>query len=417
MDLNKLIARVKNILLAPKTEWPVIADEPATVADLYKNYIVILAAIPAVLTFVKLSLIGVSMPFAGTIRIGIGSGLANAIIGYLLGLASIYILALIVDALAPSFGGQKSQIQALKTCTYAYTASWVAGIGLILPLGLSTLLAIAGGIYGIYLLYLGLPHTMKSPQDRSAGYTAVTVILAIVIGFIVSLVVGTVVGVGTMAGLSSSSSSSSDVKFDEDSTLGKLEKYAENMEAAGKKMEAAQKSGDSKAQQDAMAGVMGAVFGGGAVESLAPDRLKPFIPESLGGKPRTNISVERNNAMGMQISEARASFSNESGGSIDLEITDMGSAKGLIGLANFAGVEGEKETATGYEKTYRQDGRIISESWDRSSSYGHYSIVLGERFTVKVQGNAGSINELKAALGEINLAGLERLRGEGVKKQ
>lgn len=41
MDFNKLIARVKAILFTPKTEWPVIAGEPATIADLYKNYILI----------------------------------------------------------------------------------------------------------------------------------------------------------------------------------------------------------------------------------------------------------------------------------------------------------------------------------------------------------------------------------------
>ena len=48
MDFNKLIARVKGILLTPKTEWPVIAGESTTVADLYKGYIVWLAAIPPI---------------------------------------------------------------------------------------------------------------------------------------------------------------------------------------------------------------------------------------------------------------------------------------------------------------------------------------------------------------------------------
>ena len=51
MDLNKLIARVKGILLTPKTEWPLIAGEPATVGDLYKGYIVWLAAIPPLVGF------------------------------------------------------------------------------------------------------------------------------------------------------------------------------------------------------------------------------------------------------------------------------------------------------------------------------------------------------------------------------
>ncbi len=129
MDLNKLIARVKAILLTPKTEWPVIAGEPTTVADLYKGYIVWLAAIPPIFTFLKMSLIGATVPFAGTFRIGVGAGLTQLILSYVLSLAMFYVVALIIDALAPNFGGTRDRVQALKTITYAYTASCVAGIG------------------------------------------------------------------------------------------------------------------------------------------------------------------------------------------------------------------------------------------------------------------------------------------------
>lgn len=73
MDFNKLIARARAILFTPKTEWPVIAGESTTAADLYQGYIVLLAAIPAVFSFLKLSVIGVSLPFAGTIRVGVVS--------------------------------------------------------------------------------------------------------------------------------------------------------------------------------------------------------------------------------------------------------------------------------------------------------------------------------------------------------
>ena len=62
MDFSKLIARVQALLLTPKTEWPVIAAEQETVANLYKNYILILAAIPVIAGFIKGSLIGTSYP-------------------------------------------------------------------------------------------------------------------------------------------------------------------------------------------------------------------------------------------------------------------------------------------------------------------------------------------------------------------
>ncbi|MBB6091368.1 thiamine transporter ThiT [Povalibacter uvarum] len=412
MDFNKLIARVKAILLTPKTEWPVIAGEPATTADLYKNYILLLAAIPAIVGFIKMSVIGISIPFAGTIRIGFGAGLVNMLVTYGLSLVMVFVMALIIDALAPSFGGQKDQTQALKTVAYAYTASWVAGFAHFLP-WIGWLVMLAGGIYGIYLLYLGLPHTMKCPQEKAPGYTVVAIIIAIVLGFVIGIVAGAVSGVSSVMSGATFSSGGDDVQFDKDSSLGKLEQWSKEVEKAGKQMEAAEKSGNQQAQADAMKALMGAALGGGNVESLEPDRLKAFLPESLDGRTRGDVSVERNAAMGLQISEARASYANEAGETLRLEITDTGSAKGLLAFAGWAGVEGEKQTGSGYEKTYREDGRIIHEEWHGDS--GEYATVVGDRFTVKVSGSAGSIDDLKDAVSQVDLGGLEDLKGEGVK--
>jgi len=407
VDLNKLIARVKGILLTPKTEWPVIAGETTTVADLYKGYIVWLAAIPPIFAFLL------------TVRFFAGLALGQLILSYALGLAMVYVVALIVDALAPSFGGTRDRIQALKTVAYCYTASWIAGIAAILPF-INLLIALLAGIYGIYLLYLGLPHTMKCPQEKAAGYTAVIIIVVLVLSFLIFAVVGAVTGGGMFmrgGSMFSSSRDTSTTTFDEDSTVGKLEQYAKQVEEAGKKMEAAQKSGDQEAQAEAMKNMMGAALGGGGkVEALAPDRLKPFLPESLGGLTRSTFSTQRNSAMGMQMTEARATYMADDGRQWDLQVTDTGTAKGLLALAGWANIEGENETATGYDKTYHEDGRLIHEQWDRSSSRGEYAVVLGDRFTVKIEGQAESIDDLKAALTDLDLAALEAMKGEGVAK-
>jgi len=419
LDLNKLVARAKAMLLTPKTEWPVVATEPTTVADLYKGYIVPLAAIPVVFGFLKMSIIGSSVMFAGTYRMGIGAGLNYMVVSYLLSLASVYVVALLVNALAPTFGGQKDSIQALKVMAFASTASWVAGVAQIVP-GIGVLVMIAGGVYSIYLLYLGLPHLMKCPEDKAGGYTAVVVIVSIVLFFVIGAVVGRVVGVGSMMRgptfSSSSPSSESDVKFDEDSSLGKMEKWSKEVEAASKKLEEAQKSGDQAAQQEALKTMMGAAFSGGQqVESLAPDRLKAFVPDELGGLSRSSIAAERNAAMGIQISQANATYSNDSGRELRLEITDAGTAKGLLGLAGWAGMEGEKEENGRYEKTYRDDGKLVHEEWDSNDSTGQYSVVVGDRFTVKVEGGAGSVQELRDVVESLDLNGLADLRTEGVK--
>jgi hypothetical protein len=419
VDINKLIARVKAILLTPKTEWPVIAGEQTTVADLYKNYIVILAAIPAVAGFIKGSVLGYGM-LGIHYRTPMGAGITSAIVSYALSLGLTYVMALIVDALAPTFGGQKNQVQALKAVAYSYTASWVASVAMILP-GIGWLIMIAGAIYGIYLLYLGLTPTMQSPAEKAGGYTAVSIIVAIVLGWVVMLIVAGIAGTGAMmsGGLSGAhfGSADSEVTIDKDSSLGKLDAWSKKVAAAGKQMESAQKSGDAEAQGKALGAVMGAAMGGGdQVEALAPDMLKPFVPETLAGLKRTDFSAERNGAMGMQISEAHASYSDGANRTLRLEVTDMGTAKGLMALAGWAAVENDKETDHGYDKTYKQDGRLVHEEWDSQDKRGEYGIVLGDRFSVKVSGNADSINDIKAAVASINLSGLEALKGQGVKK-
>jgi hypothetical protein len=411
VDLNKVIERVKAILLTPKTEWPVIAEEPTSVADLYKNYIVLLAAVPAIFSFLGSAVFGVRVPFGGTVRLGVGFGLTNAIASYVIALATVYIMALIVNALAQNFGGQKNMVQAVKVVAYAYTAAWIATIGQIVPF-LSVLILVAGAGYSIYLLYLGLPHTMKCPQDRAATYTVVVIVIAIILSLVLGMVVGRLT-MGSFMTAATYDSGSASATFDKDSTLGKLEEYGKKLEEAGKKMEAAEKSGDKDAQASALQQMMGAALGSDGKPALAPDRLKPFIPETLAGMKRASFNVERNEAIGIQVSHARATYEDEAGRSVRLEITDTGTARGLLALADWTGMESQSETDHGYERTYKVDGRLVHEQWDKSSSQGEYAVVLGERFTVKVDGSAESIDQLKALVGELDLSALEALKDEG----
>ncbi len=411
MDTTKLLNRVRGILLTPDTEWGVIAGETTTVSELYKNYILLLATVPAVFGFLKGSVIGFHVPLLGSYRIGIGAGLSGMVITYVMSLIQIYVVAFVVDTLAPTFGAQKNQLQALKTVAYAFTASWVASMGQIVP-WLGTLIALAGGAYSIYLLYLGLPRTMGCPPQRAAAYTAVSIVAAIILSLVIGAVVSAVTGPVGSPGLSIGSDT---VQFDKNSPGAKLEGYAAKLEAVSKKVETAQQSGDATAQSEALGAMMGAAMGGGSVEALAPEKLQTFVPEALAGLPRTTISVERNGAVGLQIAEAKASFGNDAGRVIDLQITDAGSAKGMLALAGMASLEEDQKTDHGFSKTYQADGRMVHEEWD-NGGHGEYSKVIGQRFTVKVSGNVESIEVLKAALEEIDLVGLEALKDEGVKE-
>jgi hypothetical protein len=191
-----LVDRAKNILLQPKSEWAVVEPEQTDAKTLYTNYIVILALVPAVAGFLNMAYYGSFM------RIGAGFALGAALVQYVLGLAMVFAVAFIADALAPNFGGQKNLNQALKLTAYSMTASWVAGAFMIIPF-LGWLLSLLGSLYSLYLFYLGVPVLMKVPDEKAVGYTVVVVIAAVVIGLVVGAIsAGTMgMGAGPMGGM------------------------------------------------------------------------------------------------------------------------------------------------------------------------------------------------------------------------
>ncbi|WP_077147015.1 Yip1 family protein [Sphingopyxis sp. KK2] len=180
-----VVQRAKDILLKPKETWPVIAAEPATTQSIYVPYVVMLAAIGPLAGFIGGQVFGFSIP-GMTYRPPLVGSLVSAVVSYGLSLASVFLLALVIDALAPNFGGQKNPVQALKVAAYMGTASWVGGIfGLIPALSVIGLLF---ALYGLYLLYLGLPVLMKAPEDKALGYTVVVILAAIVLFVIVGAI-------------------------------------------------------------------------------------------------------------------------------------------------------------------------------------------------------------------------------------
>jgi hypothetical protein len=178
---RSLVDRAKNIIMQPKLEWPVIDAEPTSIADIYRNYVVILAAIPAICSAIGLFLMG-----NGFFRFSPSFIIGQAILSYVLTLVGVYIFALILEALAPSFGGTKDRVKAFKLAAYSWTAAWVASVILIIPL--LGILVLVAAIYGFYILYLGVPVLMKVPEDKAVVYTIVAIVGMIIIYFLISIV-------------------------------------------------------------------------------------------------------------------------------------------------------------------------------------------------------------------------------------
>jgi len=178
-----LVTRAKNILTSPKTEWPVIAGEGTGTGALYAGYVAPLAAIPPIAAIVGNLLFGEDMTFGQSVTIGI--------VRFVIALVGVYVLGLIASKIAPSFGGKDDLAQGLKLVAHAYTAAWVAGVFGVIPA--LALLSLIGGLYSLYLLYAGAPVMMSLPEDRSVGYTAVVILVAIGLYIVIGIVVGVVV--------------------------------------------------------------------------------------------------------------------------------------------------------------------------------------------------------------------------------
>ena len=404
-----LIQRVQDILLKPKDTWPVIEQEPGDVASIYKNYVAILAAIPAVAKFIGFSIFGFGM-FGVSIGQPVVSGLVQGVIGYVLSLVIAYLLALVVDALAPSFGGTKSTLNAFKVVAYGSTAMYVGGIFFLIP-SLS-MLSLLATLYGIYLVYTGLPVLMKCPQDKAVGYTAVI----FVIGFVAMLILGAVTamfmphsafrmgGLGGGSGDIRISTPRGEVNVD----TTKLEEMSKRMEEAGKRVEAAKASGDPAAAGKAAAEMMGAMAGVSGTPIPAAD-LKAMLPESLGDMKRESIEAVGNQAMGIATSSVNASYA-AGDKRVKLSIIDSGGFGALAGLAGWANMTVDRETDGKIEKVYKLGKRTVREEYQKDGSRTEFMVILENGVLVEADGNGVDLAAVKAVVAAVPLDKLEAMK-------
>ena len=181
-----LIDRVKNIITNPKKEWDVISVEPADSGKITTGYVLPLAGLAAIAAFIGYGFIGFNV--LGFRMSGINWGIYQALTVLISAIASVFITALVVDALAPSFGSEKNFNRSVQLVAYSFTPAWVGGVLAIFPP-----IAFIGalfGLYGLYLLYLGIPKIKNTPADKHVGYFVVTLVITIVVYIVIGWILG-----------------------------------------------------------------------------------------------------------------------------------------------------------------------------------------------------------------------------------
>jgi len=373
-----LVDRAKAILLKPVEEWPKIEGEAGTIQDLLVRYVLPLAAIGPVAAFVGTQVFGYGA-LGITYRPSLASALGSAVLTYVLSLLGIFVLAVIASTLAPKFGGKDNRLMAFRLVAYSFTAAGFAGVfGLIPSLGFLGLL----GLYSFYLFFTGAGPLLKVPPDKAIAFTAVSVACAIVLYLVVTALTSAVVG-RFIAGPTYMSRDSGDV----DGTLtvpgvgsldmGKAREASERMEAAAN----------------------------GKQPAVNPDQLKALLPSAIGGYQRTAVETA---GMGQMGSEASATYTSGDH-SFKLKLTDTNALGALAGLGAAMGVQSSREDADGYEKTGTVDGQMQTEEWNTARSWGKFGRMVDDRFMVQAEGNANSMDELRAAVRAVDAGELADL--------
>lgn len=365
-----LIDRAKAIILTPKDEWPKIASETASQGDILRSYVLPLAAIGPIATLIGGQIFGIGI-LGFSYKPSLMASLSTALISYVLGIVMVFALAFIADFLATKFGGESNRANAFKLVAFGATASWLSGIFSLIPmLGILGLL----GLYSFYLFYTGASTMMKVPAEKAVGYTVVTFLCAFVLMLIVTPITVALTGMfgGGVASMTHSDSPSGTITLPGGGSvdLGDTADFGKQMEAAV--------SGKSP--------------------PVKATTMQALLPSSIGSFQRTATETM---AMGGMGSTAEATYT-AGDSSFTLKIVDMSALGAIAGLGATMGIEQSKEDATSYERTTVVDGGMQTESWDTTSNRGKFGRMFANRFMVEAHGQAESIDQLKAAVAQID---------------
>lgn len=372
---NTIIERAKNILTTPQVEWDKIATEPADVNKLYMGYALPLALVAAAAGVIGLFLARFSLTYV----------LMSGVLQVVSALVGVFIMAFVTNALAPNFGSTQDQGQAHKLAVYGATAGFVGAIALIVPF-LGGLIALAGAVYSLVLIYIGLPRLMKTPEDKRVGYFATIVVVCIVVGLIFNMVIG---------GILLNAMGPARPGY----TFGQTQH--QNTTPAGE----VTLPGGGTVDLEAMRAQAEALQNGALdTPAIDPARLQMQLPQSLPGGFAL-ASASSSSAMGS--SQAEGVYRN---GPAEMRVTivHMGAIGAVAGMAASMNMQSNEQTADGYSRTQTIDGRVYAEEVNNTSRSATYGVV-GRGVAVSVDGSNGvTLDQARAAVETIGVQRLER---------
>ena len=196
MDISSIINRGINVILKPKEVFNQIKTEQIT-----KEQLIIylgIFALPGLIGYIiGYGVVGISYSVYlahHSYKVPVAWAVGFGILYYIMTIIGIIIFGYIVNMLAPNFKSKQNLMQAMKLVVFSATPALLAGIFNIYPP--IALLIFLASLYGLYLLYIGIPIFMETPNDQHIVYLVVSIIAYFVIIFIISWVVSAIMWAG-----------------------------------------------------------------------------------------------------------------------------------------------------------------------------------------------------------------------------
>jgi hypothetical protein len=168
----KIINEAISVLTNPKEALKNAKNQKVDTKDII--FYLAIVGIPTLLGYI----IGYGVfwfAWGGVFGASVGAGIAY----YIIAIIGIIFFGYIFNALAQNFKSKQNQMLALKLVSYAATPWLLAGIFFIIPA--AWFIAPLGALYGLYILYLGIPVFMETPKDQQIPYLIVAIIIYAVI--------------------------------------------------------------------------------------------------------------------------------------------------------------------------------------------------------------------------------------------
>jgi hypothetical protein len=195
--MENLINRAKNIILQPKATWEEVKNEETTIQGLLVSYVLPLALISAIASFIGFGFIGSNIPFVGKVH-SIGWGINQAVTSFVSVMLGIILSGWVISWLAPKFDTTLNLTDAVKLVAYSYTPAILGGIFNIIPA--LAVLGIITGLYSLYILYLGFGPITKVSTEKTTTYFVVSLLVIIGVYVILGLVIGAILATAGFAG-------------------------------------------------------------------------------------------------------------------------------------------------------------------------------------------------------------------------